>query len=72
MSQWIMDNWVTLASAFAAFIVFAKIVVKMTPSKTDDAVVDRLDSLEKTLADLFKKSPSIAPTEVIVKAQEVK
>lgn len=67
MLQWFMDNWVTLASAFAAFLVFAKIVVKMTPSKADDAVVERLDSLEKTLEELFKKTPSIAPTEALEK-----
>lgn len=65
MIQWIMDNWAAVAGIFVAGIAFAKAIVKLTPTKTDDAVVDRIEALEQTLEELFKKDPSKAPTEVI-------
>jgi len=71
MVQWIVDNWIAITSVFGAALVLAKVIVKLTPTKTDDDVVDRIEAMEKTLEELFKKSPSIAPTEAIVKVTTV-
>lgn len=71
MVQWMTDNWVAVAAALGAFLVLARIVVKMTPTKADDAVVERLSALEKTLKELFDKAPSIAPTEALEKNKKV-
>ena len=67
MVQWITENWMAIAGIFVAGIAFAKAIVKLTPTKTDDAIVERIEGLEKTLESIFAKDPSKAPTEALPK-----
>ena len=40
--EWLTANWVEVAAAASAFVLFFDRVAKMTPTKRDDEVVSKL------------------------------
>ncbi len=47
---WIQENWETLLLIFTSTVTLASLVVKLTPTPKDDAVVAKLLALVNALA----------------------
>lgn len=40
--NWIANHWVEISAAVSGIVVAARIVVKLTPTPTDDTILDKL------------------------------
>ena len=47
--NWITQNFTTIMAVVGAVVVLARIVVKLTPTPTDDSVLEKIVSVLKTL-----------------------
>lgn len=45
MIQWITDNWVAICATVTAAVLLAEKVVALTPSKSDDAILSRIEEV---------------------------
>ena len=52
--DWLMNNWDTILAAFGAFVTFASVVVKLTPTKKDDELLAKLIKILEPLS-LFNR-----------------
>ncbi len=59
--NWIVNNWVEIAAAFAAITQGARLIVKLTPTPRDDAVLASIIGVLKHVgltSDTIVKKPS--------------
>ena len=42
VATWIKDNWVNIAAVYGAVVALATVIVKITPSQKDDAVLEKI------------------------------
>lgn len=42
MMNWLTENWDNLLAIYGGFVIFATAVVKFTPTKKDDAILDKI------------------------------
>lgn len=40
--NWIMENWVNVLIIYSAVVTIASVIVKLTPTQTDDAVLAKI------------------------------
>ena len=45
MIQWITDNWGAICATVTATVLLAEKVVALTPSKSDDAILARIEEV---------------------------
>lgn len=48
--EWIQTHWVDITAIIGGVVTIASIVAKLTPSKSDDVVVDKIISVINALA----------------------
>lgn len=48
--EWIQANWVNLTAIVGGVVTVSSVIVKMTPSRSDDAVLDKIISVLKALS----------------------
>jgi hypothetical protein len=48
--EWIQENWVNITAIIGGTVTLASLIVKLTPSTTDDAVLDKIISVLNALA----------------------
>lgn len=54
--NWLAENYQYLILAIGSGIATAAIIVKMTPSKKDDAVVEKIENVYKKVEELLVKN----------------
>jgi hypothetical protein len=47
---WIQANWVNVTAIVGGVVTIASVIVKMTPSRSDDVVLDKIISVLKVLS----------------------
>lgn len=52
--EWLINNWDTIIAAFGAFVAFASVVVKLTPTKKDEEILAKLIKILEPLS-LFNR-----------------
>ena len=65
--NWIIENWAALLAGAGAAIALLHVIAKLTPNKVDDAIVDRIESVEKAIAGLFPATTAQPPTGAVAK-----
>lgn len=50
----IQANWDLLMATILAFVTFAELAVRLTPTKTDDGAVERIGGMIRKLLDVMK------------------
>lgn len=45
--NWVINNWVEIAAAFAAITQGARLIVKLTPTPRDDAILAKIVAVLK-------------------------
>ena len=60
--QWIVANYVNVFLALAALVGVAELVVRFTPTKTDDGAVERIGAVIRKIMN-FLKIPNKASSE---------
>jgi hypothetical protein len=48
--EWIQENWVNITAVIGGVVTVASLIVKMTPSESDDAVLSRVIGVLKALS----------------------
>ncbi|MEI8186104.1 MAG: hypothetical protein WCG19_05365 [Chlorobiaceae bacterium] len=48
--EWIQANWVNITAVIGGVVTVASLLVKMTPSESDDAVLAKIISVLKALS----------------------
>lgn len=48
--EWIQENWVNITAVIGAVVTLASLIVKLTPSDTDDAVLEKIIGVLNVLA----------------------
>lgn len=52
--NWILEHWVELCAGYFALQQLAKIIVKLTPSETDDKILAKITSFIESIIILRK------------------
>jgi hypothetical protein len=47
--NWITENWQNVVGIAGAVVIVARLVVKLTPTPSDDSVLEKIVSVLKTL-----------------------
>jgi hypothetical protein len=58
--KFLSENYVQIVLAFGALLTFAQLVVRMTPTQSDDMLLGKLDKVYKAVFD-FLKIPNVKP-----------
>lgn len=48
--EWITANWVNITAVIGGVVTLASLIVKLTPSTSDDAVLDKIIGVLNALA----------------------
>lgn len=48
--EWITANWVNITAVIGGVVTLASLIVKLTPSKSDDEVLDKIIGVLNALA----------------------
>jgi hypothetical protein len=48
--EWIQENWVNITAVIGSTVTLASLIVKITPSKSDDEVLDKVIGVLNALA----------------------
>ena len=67
--NWISTNWVTIVAIYGAVVACASVIIKITPTQADDAILAKVISVISFFSHLDPKKPvdPNAPTEAIKK-----
>ena len=48
--EWMQANWVNISAVIGGVVTVASLIVKMTPSESDDVVLDKIIAVLKALS----------------------
>jgi len=66
--NWISANWVTIAAVYGAVVACASVIIKITPTQADDAILAKVLAVVDFFSTVaVKKVDPNAPTEPIKK-----
>lgn len=75
ITSWFSANWVNIAAIYGGVVAIATVIVKITPSQKDDAVLAKIVDIVSYFSHVDAKKPEVqtpvvdteVPTEKIVK-----
>ncbi len=48
--EWMQANWVNITAVIGGVVTVASLIVKMTPSESDDVILDKIIAVMKALS----------------------
>ncbi len=64
--NWVSANWVTIAAIYGAVVAFATVIVKITPTQADDAILGKVIEVVNFFSTVNPKKVDPNATTVIV------